>query len=180
MNTGDIVLASTKKGFIPNAIKFFTKSKFSHSFIIMGDLLGVTLCEEADAGGVEVCRFDLNYANNTNEGYEVWTVNLPQAVKDTAIQKIMNELEVNYGFLEYVWFIWRAINKLFGKDIKQQNNWAANSGYICSQLVVQYLKDLGLNQVLVGYGNGSIAPEDLAVIFSAYPNCFTKKESVRM
>jgi hypothetical protein len=176
---GNIVLATSKSSFVSKGIRWFTNSQFSHSFVTMPDTLGIPMCIEAAEGGVDTCRFDTNYANNLDETYEVWTLNLPQDVKDKAIQSIMNDLETGYGFLEYPWFMWRRLNSLFGKDIKSQNNWN-QSGMICSQLCVAYLKACGLSYILQGYGQGSIAPQDLSVIFQAHPELFIKTAAIRM
>lgn len=176
---GHIVLASTKSGFIPNAIKAVTNSQFSHSLVTLPDILGISMCIEAAEGGVDTTRFDTGYKNNLNEGYQVWRVKVESAAKDTAIKSILNDLEVGYGVLQFPWFIWRAVNRLFGKDIKAQNNWDT-SGMICSQLCVAYLKACGLSSVFVGYGNGSIAPQDLQNIFVAHPEHFELIETVRL
>lgn len=176
---GHIVLADTKSGFIPNTIKWITASEFSHSFVTIPDILGIPMCIEAAENGVDTTRFDTGYVDNQGEGYEVWSVNVPQDVKDAAIKSLLNDLETNYGFLQFPWFIWRAINRVFGRDIKSQNNWDTN-GMICSQVCCAYLTACGLSAVFAGYGNGSICPQDLQNIFKAYPQYFQKLESVRL
>ena len=179
MNSGDIVLAQCKNNLISKAIEWFTKSQFSHSFVIIPSILGVPVCMEAEAGGVEVGRFDKNYQNNINEGYEIWTIAISPYLKERAIISITNDLEVAYGFLQYTWFIWRRICSLLGKDIKAKNNWN-NKGLICSQLVCAYLIACGLSNILEGYGKGSVSPQDLQDIMKAHPELFTMIESVRL
>jgi len=179
MSYGHIVLASTKSGFVPNAIKWFTSSKFSHSLVTIPSILDVPLCIEAAEHGVDAARFDTSYANNLGQGYEVWSVSISDEIKDAAIIETLSDLETGYGFLEYPWFMWRAICKLFGKDIKSQNNWNTD-GMICSQLCVAYLKSCKLEYIFVGYGSGSIAPQDLQDIFKAHPELFTLVQSVRL
>ena len=179
MDYGNIVLADTKSGFIVNAIKWFTKSQFSHSFVTMPDILGVPMCIEAAASGVDMTRFDNSYQNNIGEGYQVWQLNLPQDVKDTALKQMLNDLEIGYGHFQYPWFIWRKVNLLFGRDIKKHNNWNT-SGMICSQLCVAYLKACGVGYIFEEYGDGSISPQDLQDIFKVYPGLFTLIESCRL
>jgi hypothetical protein len=171
MEYGYIVLASSKTGFFPNAIKWFTQSQFSHSLVTTPDVLGIPMCIEAAEGGVDACRFDTGYINNSDQSYEVWEINVSQEVKDKAIQSIMNDFELTYGFLQYPYFVYRRICLLFGKDVKSQNNWISQ-GMICSQLCVAYLKACGLSSYFVGYGQGSIAPQDLQNIFKSYPEMF--------
>ena len=175
MEYGNIVLANSKSNWISQCIKWFTKSQFSHSFITMPDVLSIPMCIEAVEGGVDTARFDINYLNNSDEGLEIWNINIDQEIKDQAIKNVMNYLETGYGFLEYPWFMWRRLNGLFGRDIKAQNNWNTN-GMICSQLCVSYIRACGLDHVLAGYGNGSIAPQDLKDIFLAHPEIFTCKQ----
>src|ERR1035441_10458989 len=96
MNPGDIVLAGTKSSFVPNAIKWFTNSQFSHSLITMPNYLNYPMCIEAAENGVSMTRFDTGYVNNLNQGYQVWSVNLPQETKDQALGQIINDLEILY------------------------------------------------------------------------------------
>lgn len=168
---GHIVLASTKGEFVPSAIEWFTDSKFSHSFITMPDMLNIPMCIEAASGGVDFTRFDTGYVSNPSQSYEVWEVLVADNVKDTALTSMLNELEIGYGYLHYPWFIWRKICSIFGKDIKNQNNWD-QKGMICSQLCVAYMTDCGLSDVLSGYGQGAVAPQDLKNIFLAHPDKF--------
>lgn len=178
MDSGNLVLATTPKSFVSKCIRWFTKSNFSHSFVTMPDVLGVSTCIEASEGGVDIGRFDNLYSNNKEETYEIWTLNLPQNVKEKAIVSTMDYLETGYGFLEYPWFMWRKLNLLFGKDIKSQNNWNTD-GMICSQLCVSYLKSCGLSYIFIGYGNGSVSPQDLRNIFLLHPELFTIAAEVK-
>ena len=179
MSYGNLVLASTKKGIIPNAIKWFTNSVFSHSFVTMPDILGTPMCMDASESGVDMLRFDYGYSDNPGQGYQVWELKLPQNVKDKAIVQILKDLETSYGFLAFPWFVWRKVCRWFGKDVKAQNNWS-QAGMICSQLCVAYLLACGLESVFKGYGTGSIAPQDLQNIFVAHPELFEKIEEVRL
>jgi hypothetical protein len=179
MKYGHIVLANSKKGFIAQAIKKFTQSQFSHSFVTTPDMLKVPLCIEAASGGVDFTKFDTSYEQNQNEGYEVWEIRVPKETKKKAIVSILRDLEISYGIFQYPFFIFRRICLFFGKDIKSWNNFD-HRGMICSQLCVAYIKACGLEKTLKGYGNGSIAPQDLQNIFKAHPKLFRLVQSVRM
>lgn len=179
MSYGHIVLASTKGQFIPSAIRWFTNSQFSHSFVTTPDILAIPMCMEAAEMGVDFTRFDEGYVNNQDQGYETWNIKVDQTIKDQAIISILSDLEIGYGFLQYPWFMWRRICFFFGKDIKNQNNWD-KGGMICSQLCVAYLRACGLGYIFAGYGIGSISPQDLQNIFYAHPELFEKIESVRL
>lgn len=179
MNPGDVVLADTKKGFVVNAIKWFTKSQFSHSLVTMPSLMDFPMCIEAAENGVDMTRFDTGYENNMGQGYQVWSINIDQDIKDEALKVIINDLEIMYGVFQYPWFMWRKLNLLLGRDIKAQDNWT-HDGMICSQLCVAYLRACGLDDVFKGYGNGSISPQDLQDIFKANPDLFSLSEQIRL
>jgi len=179
MNSGNLVLATTESSFISKCIRWFTQSQFSHSFVTMPDVLSFPMCIEAAGGGVDYIRFDTEYSNNQAASYQLWNIKIDQSIKDKAMQSILNDLEIGYGFFQYIYFIWRKINSLLGRDIKSQNNWF-NEGMICSQLCVAYLTACGLGYIFAGYGKGSIAPADLFTIFNAHPELFEAIQSVRM
>ena len=120
---GHIVLASTKSGIIPNGIKLFTGSPFSHSLVTIPDILNVPMCIEACEGGVDTCRFDTNYISNPEQAFEVWRINLPQEIKDAAIVTLLNDLEISYGYLQYPFLVYRKLNLVVGRDIKSRDNW---------------------------------------------------------
>jgi hypothetical protein len=141
----------------------------------MGDFLGIPMCVEAVEGGVEVCRFDLNYVNEANEGYEVWEVNLSPALKMQALQGLTKDLEIGYGYLQLPYFVVRSLLGFVGINIQHWNNPMAGHGFICSQLACAYIIGLGRADLLVGYGKGSIAPGDLRKIMVAHPELFTLK-----
>lgn len=171
MEYGHIVLSGTKYGFFPNAIKWFTKSKFSHSLVTMPNVLDMPMCAEAADNGVSMVRFDKAYTQNEDQEYEIWKVKIAPECIDAGIKKVADDLETMYGFLQYPWFVWRSICKFFGSDIKHQNNWFTG-GTICSELCVQYLAGCGLAYVLDGYGPGAVTPQDLQDIFKAHPELF--------
>jgi hypothetical protein len=179
VNSGNIVLATEETSFISKCIRWFTQSQFSHSFVTMPDVLSLPMCIEAVAAGVDYVRFDSEYSNNISASYQMWSIKIDQNTKDMAMQSILKDLEIEYGVLQYAYFIWRKINSLLGKDIKSQNNWF-NQGMICSQLCVAYLAACGLENIFIGYGKGSISPQDLFVIFNAHPELFELVQSTRM
>lgn len=171
MEYGYIVLAGTRTGFFPNAIKWFTRSRFSHSLVTMPTILGLPICIEAADSGVNTVRFDKAYSHNTEQEYEIWKLNIAPEAIDAGIREVVDDLETAYGFLEYPWFVWRSICRVFGKDIKHQDNWCTR-GTICSELCVAFLKACGLGHTLAGYGEGSVSPQDLQDIFKAHPAVF--------
>ena len=171
MSFGHIVLANSKKGIVPAIIRFFTRSKFSHSLITTASLHGAPMCLEAAGSGVNALRFDLGYIENPTQEFIIFHVCLPDLTKDKALRSVLAQLEVQYGALELLWFMWRAINRWIGRDIKSQNNWV-KSGIICSELCRMYLTECGLGELFKDFGEGSLNAEDLYQIILANPNLF--------
>jgi hypothetical protein len=176
MEYGRIVLANTKKGLVPAAIRFFTKSKFSHSLITVPDLIDVPMCIEAAEYGIDTLRFDTGYLQNPDVEIEIWEVHLPKDQIDAGIKAALDKLETGYGYLELPWFAWRWLNAVFGKDIKHQDNWCKN-GTICSQLCELYLNETKRNDLFDDFGKGSVSPSDLRAVMVANPEYFTKRFS---
>lgn len=176
MDYGYVCFAYSKNEWIAKAIAWFTKSKWSHTFITVPSMLGKEMVMEAGAGGVEMVTFDKAYRNDSSQAYEVYRVKLPQEVIDRAILKCMESLELPYGYLEYPWFIWRFINRWFGRDIKGQNNWST-SKKVCAGLVDIYEDELGLQAYSEAFGNNSITAQDIYEIVKAHPEVFELVES---
>lgn len=175
MSYGDIVLANSKKGFIAQAIKWFTGSKFSHCLITAPDCLERPMGFEAAETGVSSVPFDKNYTQNDTQGYEIWEVLISEEDKNKGINRIIDELETPYGVLQYPWFIWRRLNYLFGRDIKSQDNWVPRA-IVCSILTEHYLQGCGLCWLFKDYGKGSVTPQDVRNVMVAHPELFRLKE----
>ena len=171
MGYGCIVIANSKNGIVPAIIRFITKGP-SHSLITIPDSVGVPMCMEAADVGIAVLRFDKGYTQNADQEISIFEVNVPDVVKDKAIAVCFDRLETSYGFLELPWFIWRSLNKLFGKDIKKNDNWSQN-GTICSELCRLYLTECGLGYLFDGFGKSSLNAKDLQDILLANPQLFT-------
>lgn len=168
---GSIVLANTKNQFFPSVIKWVTRSKWSHSLFTIPPCCGREMAIEATVTGVSCVPFDQHYRLNGGKGYRIYQVRLSPEIIDAAISQRLDDLEEFYGYCDLPWFIWRALNWLFGRDIKNQDNWAYRYK-ICSQLVVDYLTGCGLGHIFDGYGRNSICPQDLQEIMDAHPEYF--------
>jgi len=177
MEYGYVCFAYTKNKWYDWCIAKLSRSKWSHSFFTCPPMLGNEMAMEACDGGVDVTMFDSSYRNNATQAYEVYRLKVPQALKDASIANRMKELETSYGILEYPWFIWRYINALFGRDIKSHNNWCQNGTIVCSQFLREYIADCGLASLFVGFGKGSVAPQDIYNIVLARPDLFELVES---
>lgn len=168
---GHICVANSKKELFPRLIKWVTRSQFSHSFIIAPSMLGKEMVIEAADSGVAMCSFDDHYRNDPDQGYRVYRFRADPALKDQAMITLFTELQTRYGYLELPWFAWRALNLLFGRDIRHQDNWSQD-GTICSELAAQYISMSGFPQFLSGFGRGSVNAQDIFEICEAHPEVF--------
>jgi len=176
MEYGYVCFAYSKNEWIAKVIAWFTKSQWSHCFITVPPMLEQEMVMEASEGGVEMITFNSAYRNNPTQKYEVYKVNCSQESTDQAILTCMGQLEVGYGFKHYPWFMWRSLCKLFGKDIKSQDNWC-HSGDVCSDLTRLRLESGGLKDLLAGFGKNSASAQDLYEIVKTYPEFFELIES---
>lgn len=171
MEYGHVCFSYTKDEFIPKAISWFTKSKWSHTFITVPAMLGKELVLECGGNGVDIVMFDQAYRDNTHQSYEVYRVKVDKDTIDQAVLKCMDRLETSYGYLEYPWFMWRSVNRWFGRDIKDQDNWSTDKE-VCAGLVDIFVDELGLQVLTKDFGNNSVNAQDLYEIVLANPNLF--------
>jgi hypothetical protein len=171
MEYGHVCFAYSKNEWIAKAIAWFTNSQWSHTFVTMPPVLGKEMALEAAQGGTQPVMFDPAYRNNPNQKYEMYRVKVDQDTIDQAILKCLERLEMPYGYLEYPWFIWRSINRWFGKDIKGQDNWSQKDE-VCAGLSDFYIEGLSLQILFQGFGKNSITAQDIYEIVKANPHLF--------
>lgn len=175
MNYGYVGFSYSKNIWYDKIIAKITKSKWSHSFITVPSILGREMVMESVAGGICMIPFDFAYRTNENQNYELYRFNISQDKIDQSIMQCLNTLESSYGFLEYPWFLWRSICKLFGKDIKKQNNWSPQ-GTVCSGLTRYFIENAGEN-LFNDYGIDSANAQDIYEVVLAHPELFELIES---
>jgi len=171
MNYGFICFAYSKNEWIAKQIAWFTKSQWSHSFITAPPMLGRELAMEAGGGGVELVTFDDAYRNNPNQNYEVYKFNCDQEQINSSIYKCLDELETSYGLLQYPWFMWRSLNKLFGRDIKGQDNWS-QKGIVCSGFARHFITYAGFGDLFFEFGKSAATAQDVYNVVKNHPKLF--------
>lgn len=170
-NYGHVCFAMSKNEWIAKAIAWFTKSKWSHCFITVSPMSGKEMLMEAAGSGVDMLSFDIGYRDNPDQGYEVYRFKVDQVVIDAAILDCIKDLETPYGYYHYVWYIYRFINKFFGRDIKGQDNWFTKNE-VCCNLTRHYLEAAGYKELFEGYGKNSESQEDVYQIIKSHPELF--------
>lgn len=152
-----------------------TASRWSHAFITIPSIVGKQMVLQAVTSGVSAVPFDSAYRNNDKISYEIYKFKIKKGKIDSSISRCMNRLGTSYGFLEYPWLLWRALNMLVGRDIKSHSNWC-EQGTICSGLVRSYIEECGYN-FFSEFGKDAVNPQDAYVVIKSHPELFELVES---
>ena len=160
LKTGMIFLSGGEE-LVQKAIKFFTRSKFSHSFVIMPGPGGVLSALETTSTIVSFSPVS-NKANEKNY-IEVW---LPSRVDELWLAKTYYDYSGKwYGYLSYTWFLYLWFCRLFGYEPKKMWEWC-NSGVTCTELTCTYLSRI-YPELFAGKDLNTLAPEELKEIMKA-------------
>lgn len=155
--------------FIQKAIKFFTRSKFSHSFLIMHSPYEEAVLQTTEAmvtiTPVEEKFFGKDYC--VFYDIEATMEEKVFAIKQTYIRYS----GMWYGYLSYVYFIMRYFG--YKKDCPHSLSW----GVTCTELVCYYLMRLNENyyNLFKGKDLSSLTPEDLRIIIEANKGLFKEQ-----
>jgi hypothetical protein len=173
---GSIGFSHPKKmGFYSKAVRWFTKSNWSHCFYIAPQYMGELMVIETDLK-VQVVPFIKEYQVKAADNFELY---LPFKAEEeeiynackSAFSKTAGE---TYGFFSIPWFAVRSIlNSLFRIVLKKNY---VSSGVICSELVIIFLKDLG-GEYEKAFSTLSVeetSPEDIYKIVISRPDLFVK------
>mgnify|MGYP002353996246 FL=1 len=169
---GMIGFGGKRSGFYPNAVRFFTKSKWSHCFVVINQVFGEVSVIEADLK-VQVVPFHREYVEKNADYYEVWE---PIAATDSDVLRATSSVYLQdagkiYGFLQIPWFAFRAVMRFFGVELRR--NWYRD-GEICSELLWNYLMQLGpkYKNAFSVFTEDECSPEDLYDIVLIRPDLF--------
>ncbi len=143
---------SASNSIISKLIRWFRRSRVSHTFIIInrGKRL---LVMEAGARQVHITSFKKHYTR----GYVVlYQPKVSERQIDKAIDILVPKLEVGYGYLQLLGFALVSVLRWLGWKIKNPIGW----GIICSELVRDYLIALGFDE-FKQIDKDTTAPDDL-------------------
>lgn len=132
---------------------------------------------------MQIVPFDSHYRDNPESYYDIYQISpsvVSQAEIDAGLKQVFEEYAgMTYGFLQLPWFIWRWINRKFGRDIHRELNWF-NTNIICSGEVFDYWIYLGLGMIIPTtmsqYHQSTIAPADILSIVKRNPDLFVLVE----
>lgn len=170
---GDIGFAGKRSGFYPMAVRWFTSSRWSHSFAVLPPVLGELSVIEADLM-VVMRPWEKEYVERNNDYYEIWR---PIKVTESKIFNACASLyktdagEV-YGFMSILWFMVRQALAKVGIKMGG-SNWFP-SGEICSETLWRYIYNLGgeYRAIVDPLGEEECSPEDLYRLVKSRPDLF--------
>lgn len=160
---GDIAFSGKRaSNWYSDGVKSITNSKWSHTFMLVGDILDELSVMEADLNILTV-PWQREYVEKDADYYEVWR---PTKASQEDVARATKYCYHNYsgevyGFLEIPWFVYRIyMKKWFGISVKR--NWSSD-GIFCSELVYDYLYQLGgeYRDLLKNFTPDTASPQDL-------------------
>jgi hypothetical protein len=166
-------------GWFERQITFFTFSKWSHCFITLYPVGTEPTVLEADAD-VSVVPWSREYGTARDEAFDLWRIKdglVDPALMAQVLQQVFHDFsEVQYGILQYPWFIWWWFNKKYlNRDISNQKNWFTK-WIICSEIIYWYFTYLGdpFKSLVAQYSGDTMQPQNVQDILSAHPELFEK------
>jgi len=156
---------------IQKAIRFFIGSEFSHSFTTKNNDKGV-LCA-LETSSTTVMFGPMSDKLNELNWVEMWDVIVPEDKKQASLAKMLPYIGKWYGYLSYIWFMYRWLMRKFGYEPKKMW-WWCKGGLTCTELTQKYPKDF-FPELFEGIDPNTIAPPELRKIMVANPDKFVYK-----
>lgn len=160
---GAIAFSSKQDSFISKAIRKFTNSMWSHTFVVWRDVDGEWLCIEANDFELAISPLKKFFDKSYNVVFFEPDVGIDRRI--FAIKRVLSlddkriRIGATYGYLQLIGF---AIVLLLRKlGIRRRSN-IFTQGVICSEFVAWYLSMIGLAQDLfLDKSLDLISPEDI-------------------
>jgi hypothetical protein len=133
MKVGSLIFCNHKKGFISSAIRFFTRSPFSHVMFSMGEILGYESVFSAEKD-MEVLPFSKFDEDNTIDYIVFEWQGVPDEKLSAVVGHLYNKYAgEKYAYLQLLWYVWRWFVEIFNIDIRKKGNWFPDHNH-CSEL----------------------------------------------
>jgi len=162
---GVIGFATNNHSQISKIIRWFTKSKWSHTFVITDVFMDRVYLMEANAGGTDF-RTWREYSNPAVVPTELWQPMANAPAVDAALAKAQERFEgVTYGYFELLGIAMKILAAKMGLRFHDP----IEQGAICSQVVWFYLQEL-FPKEFGDLDEHSVSPEDLHRIVSTSIN----------
>lgn len=168
LHVGMIGLSGGGK-FYQKAIKFFTKSRFSHSFVVIDASTDVMSALETTE--TRVCVTPVERKLDEKDYVVIWNVLASAEDKKDAVEyAYLRHSGELYGYLSYFWFIYRWFFRLFGIEKKTMWKWAS-SGITCGVIIASYI-DFLYPEIFIKTDLKTIAPKELNKIMNQHADKF--------
>jgi hypothetical protein len=141
---------STSNSFISKAIRWFRKSEFSHTFVVLDNFYDTAIIGEADTFKVRLAPLYTKVKKGSK--VELWETPISEELISSGIQEIMKLTGRPYGFGQLIGFIWIWFCE---KICKKQKSNPFHNGIICSEFVYYFL-------LLIGYKFLKMKPDNIA------------------
>lgn len=155
----NMICFSGGNSFIQRAIRYFTKCDFSHSFVTMNGPNNIICALETTS--TIVCLSPTRVKYSEKNYVECWRLVDPggrQALEINSNLAFSNYAGHWYGYLSYIWFIYRWIMRNLKIEPKKMWDWC-NSGITCTELT---LKSFPYSDLLPeGRDDNTFAPKEL-------------------
>lgn len=174
MKVGAIFFSSPRNpGFYSRAVKYFTKSKWSHCFYVGPAYMGELMAIETDLK-LQVVPFQKEYVEKNEDVYEAFYPQMASSVDVLNAAKLAfrETAGQTYGFLSIPWF---AVRAKLGHLFSFKKNYST-SGAICSELLVKYIRALGgeYEKCVSHLTDDETSPEDLYTIVLSRQDLFKR------
>jgi hypothetical protein len=160
------------KSFIQKAIEYFSRSPFSHSFVIIDGPEDKTSVLETSDTIIQVVPLERKLSEP--DMVEIYEPIASKKAKHRALSASYQAYAGTwYGYMSYIWFIYRWLMRKFGKE--PQHMWHCfNHGTICSELVSHYLFNLGgaHAKLLDGRDLNTLSPQEIYELIQQNPSLF--------
>jgi len=155
--------------FIQKAIKFFTRSKFSHSFLILNGPFNEAVLQTTETVVTVTGLVDKFFGKDYCVFYDVEASMIERMYASQ--QTYVKYSGKWYGYLSYIYFIMRYFG--YKKPCPRSLSW----GVTCTELVCFYLSNLNENykKLFEGKDLSSLTPEDLRIIIEENKELFTEQ-----
>ena len=170
--SGDIGFGGKRKGWYPATVRWFTKSRWSHNFVVMPKYLGEQCVLEADLK-VQLVTFQKEYVEKDADYYEIWRPKkaTTKEIVEASAKLFRSDAGEIYGFMQIPWFAVRSLLAKIG--IKLSKNWFP-AGEICSETPWRFLYNLGgeYREKVELIGENECSPEDIFNIIKSNVDLF--------
>jgi hypothetical protein len=182
-NYGQLILFSARdRAFIHSAIKWVTRSPYTHVAIMFPAVLDV-----GSYFGAEETVDMRVFQKMVDEGQQYYRIYEPQGFTQEQLDNVLRKIYKVYagsiyGFFKLLWFVYRfrIMEGIFKKDVRRQHNWFP-AWQICSEIGwwwFEYLCDeqpermAAVRAKLHEWNSNTFAPVDCETVIVQFPGIF--------